>query len=109
MAKEELDTFRVYIAEYKTKLTDKFKNRKKWTPPNRNQILAVIPGTILEIKVKKGQKVKKGESVLILEAMKMANNIIMPFDGTIADVHIKKGDLVSKNQLMIEIKESEFS
>ena len=105
MAKEELETFRVYIAEYKTKLTNKFRNRKKWTPPNKNHILAIIPGTILEIKVKENEKVKEGETLLILEAMKMANNITMPFNGTVAAINVRKGEIVSKNHVMIEVKE----
>ena len=105
MAKEELETFRVYIAEYKTKLTNKFRNRKKWTPPNKNHMLAVIPGTILKIKVKENQKVKAGETLLILEAMKMENNIIMPFDGTVGSINVKEGEIVSKNYVMIELKE----
>ena len=104
MAKEELDTFRVYIAEYKTKLTDKFRQRKPWTPPNKNHILAIIPGTILAINVKEGQKLKEGETILILEAMKMANNITMPFSGTIDKVNVEEGEVVKKNQVMVEIK-----
>ena len=105
MENEELVSFRVYIAEYKTKLTNKFRARKKWSPPNKQHILAVIPGTILEIKVKVNQKVNAGETLLILEAMKMANNISMPFDGTIAAINVKKGDTVPKNFIMIELKE----
>jgi biotin carboxyl carrier protein len=50
------------------------------------------------------QKVKAGETLMILEAMKMANRIIMPFDGTIAKLHVKTGDIVPKRHLMIEIK-----
>lgn len=104
MAKEELETFRVYIAEYKTKLTAKFRQRKPWTPPNKNHILAIIPGTILDIKVKEGQKLKGGETILILEAMKMANNITMPFAGTIDKINVEVGEVVRKNHIMIEIK-----
>ena len=104
MAKEELETFRVYIAEYKTKLTRKFRERKPWTPPNKNHILAVIPGTILEIKVKEGQKLKEGETILILEAMKMANNITMPFSGTIDKINVEAGEVVRKNDIMVEVK-----
>jgi len=104
MVKDELEIFKVYVAEYKTKLTDKFRNRKKWTPPNKNHVLALIPGTILEMKVKENQKVKAGESLLILEAMKMENNIIMPFDGKIASILVKEGEIVKKNQVMIELK-----
>lgn len=104
MKNEELETFRVYIAEYKTKLTDKFRNRKKWTPPNKNHVLAVIPGTILDILVKEKQKVAEGETILILEAMKMANRITMPFNGVISKIHVEKGDTVPKNHVMIELK-----
>lgn len=103
MSKEELETFRVYIAEYKTKLTNKFRARKPWTPPNKNHILAVIPGTILDIKVKEKQKLKEGDSILILEAMKMANNIVMPFDGSIKKIYVQIGETVPKNHLMVEI------
>lgn len=101
---DELVSFRVYVAEYKTKLTKKFKNRKKWTPPNKNHVLALIPGTILDIKVKEKQSVKEGESLLILEAMKMENNITMPFDGIIESINVNKGEIVKKNYVMVEVK-----
>ena len=104
MAKEELESFKVYIAEYKTQLTNKFRNRKKWTPPNKNHILAVIPGTILEITSKEKQKKKAGETILILEAMKMANKITMPFDGVIKTIHVKEGEIVRKNHVMVEVE-----
>jgi biotin carboxyl carrier protein len=104
MATLEITTFRVFIAEYKTTLTTKYKNRKKWFPPNKNHILSIIPGTILEVFVDERQKVKAGETLMILEAMKMANRIVMPFDGTITKLHVKTGDIVPKRHLMIEIK-----
>ena len=101
---ENLESFKVYIAEYKTQLTNKFRNRKKWTPPDKNKILSVIPGTILEILIKENQKKKEGEILLILEAMKMANKIIMPFDGVIKTIHVIEGETVPKNHLMVEIE-----
>ena len=104
MGKEELETFRVYIAEYQTKLTKKYKARKRWIPPNKNHVLAVIPGTIRDILVKENQDVKAGETLLILEAMKMANKFTMPFDGKIMSINIEKGEMVSKNQIMVELK-----
>ena len=76
----------------------------KWRPPNKNHVLAVIPGTILEILVKNGQKVKSGETLLILNAMKMENCIAMPFDGVIRKVRVEKSQIVSKNQLLVEIE-----
>lgn len=104
MENEELETFKVYIAEYKTKLTNKFRARKKWSPPNKKHILAVIPGTVLDIKVKEKQKLDEGETLLILEAMKMENRITMPNKGEIASINVKKGEIVKKNQVMIELK-----
>lgn len=104
MSNDELVSFRVYIAEYKTKLTTKYKNRKKWTPPNSNHVLALIPGTILRLNVKEKQRVKEGETLLILEAMKMENNITMPFDGEITAIHVEIGKIVTKNYIMIEVK-----
>ena len=104
MGNEELETFRVYVAEYKTKLTKKFKARKRWIPPNPNHILAVIPGTIIDILVKENQHVKEGEILLILEAMKMANRIAMPFDGTVMSINVEKGEMVTKNYIMVEVK-----
>lgn len=104
MKKEELVPFRLNTAEYKTTLTAKFKARKKWERPDSKQILSIIPGTILEINVKPGQSVNEGETLLILEAMKMANRILMPFDGKIKSILVSKGEIVTKSQLMIEIK-----
>lgn len=67
------------------------------------QIYAFIPGTILDIFVKKGQKVKKGETLCSLHAMKMDNEICSTIDGTVKVINIKKGQIVSKNEVMIEV------
>lgn len=104
MADEGYEIFRVYIAEYKTKLTSKFRNRKKWTPPNKNHLLAVIPGTILEVLAKEKDKKKEGDTVLVLDAMKMANRITMPFDGIVKKIHVHQGETVTKHQLMMEVE-----
>jgi biotin carboxyl carrier protein len=100
---QPLHTLRIYEEEYNTEFTEKFKRQMKWRPPNKKHVLAVIPGTILEILVKNGQKVKSGETLLILDAMKMENCIAMPFDGVIRKVRVEKGQIVSKNQLLVEI------
>ena len=104
MAFSEITTFRVFIAEYKTTLTKKYKNRKKWSPPNKDHILSIIPGTINKVLVTEKQKVNTGETLLILEAMKMANRILMPYDGIITKIHVTPGEVVPKHHLMIEIK-----
>jgi len=67
-------------------------------------IIAPMPGLILEIGVKVGQHIKENDSLLILEAMKMENNITSPIDGIIKAIHAKQGDAVEKNQLIIEFE-----
>ena len=90
--------------KYKTKLTKKFLNRKPYEPVNPKKVLSFIPGTIKKIYTSKGKKVKMGEKLIDLEAMKMLNTIFAHDNGTIAEVYIKEGDMVSKNKLLILFK-----
>lgn len=90
--------------KYKTFLTKKYQQRKPWTPKNENHLLAFIPGTILKINIKEGKKVKEGENMLVLEAMKMKNEILAPFDAVVRKLFVKEGDLVPKNHLLIELE-----
>lgn len=90
---------------YKTFLTNKYLNKKKYQPPDPNLITAFIPGTILKIFVKTGRKVMKGDDLLILEAMKMNNKISAPHDAVVKKIHVKSGEMVARNQLLIELKE----
>ena len=102
--KEKMEKFVIGETEYKTQLTEKFRNRKVWEQPNEKMIKAYIPGNILEIFVKKGQKVKEGEKLLILEAMKMRNVISSPVSGKIKAIHVNLGIMVPKDELLIEIE-----
>jgi len=104
---EEKQTFKTFIVEdvkYKTYLTKKFINRKSFSIKNPKQITAFIPGGIKNIYVKKGKKVKAGERLLTLEAMKMYNKILSPIDGTIKNIHVKVGENVAKDQLLLEFR-----
>ncbi|MFL5728649.1 MAG: biotin/lipoyl-containing protein [Cytophagaceae bacterium] len=67
-----------------------------------NEIKAPMPGLILEVKVGEGDTVKAGDTLLILEAMKMENILKSPGEGTIKSIKIKKGDSVEKNQILIQ-------
>ncbi len=67
------------------------------------EIYAFIPGTIVNVLVEKGQKVKKGEVLCILHAMKMDNQICSPIDGIVKAVNISEGQNVSKNDVLLEI------
>jgi biotin carboxyl carrier protein len=65
-------------------------------------IKAPMPGLILEIKVKPGDEVKKGEVLLILEAMKMENSIKSPGDGVVKELKVSLQQSVEKNQVLIQ-------
>lgn len=67
-----------------------------------NQIKAPMPGLILEVNAKPGDKVVKGDKILVLEAMKMENIIKSPGEGTVSEVRVAKGDSVEKNQVLIQ-------
>ena len=67
-------------------------------------VMAPMPGLILDIMVNAGDAVSKGDSLLILEAMKMENVIKAEADGTVKAVSLSKGDTVEKNQLIIEME-----
>ena len=63
-----------------------------------------MPGTILDVKVSAGQAVKAGDTLFILEAMKMENEISAPKDGTITSVVVSKGASVQTDQLIATIQ-----
>lgn len=67
-------------------------------------IKAPMPGLVLAVNVKEGDNVKKGDGLLVLEAMKMENLIKAQSDGTVKKIHIAKGSKVEKNQAMIEME-----
>jgi biotin carboxyl carrier protein len=102
--KKEMKELIVQGAVYKTYFTRKFEQRVNWEAPNDNMLFSFIPGTIIDIFVKPKQKLKEGETILLLEAMKMQNQVRMPFDGEIVKVHVKKDEIIPNRYLMVEIK-----
>jgi biotin carboxyl carrier protein len=69
-----------------------------------NDIKAPMPGMVLKVIVESGQKIQKGDAMLILEAMKMENILKAPSDGVIKKIQILKGDKVEKNQVLIRME-----
>ncbi len=70
------------------------------TAVSGTQIISPMPGTILKLNVAEGQAVKAGDVVLILEAMKMENEIVAPCDGTIKQILVTKGSTVDTDQIL---------
>jgi biotin carboxyl carrier protein len=66
-----------------------------------NDIKAPMPGLVLDIRVSEGTEVKKGDPILVLEAMKMENILKSPADGIVKTINVKKGLAVEKNQVLI--------
>lgn len=73
-------------------------------PAGGEQITAPMPGTILAVNVAQGQAVKKGDVLMILEAMKMENEIMCPRDGTVVSVNTSKGAAVESGTLLCVIQ-----
>ena len=69
-----------------------------------NDIKAPMPGLVLEVKVKAGDKVEKGDAVLVLEAMKMENVLKSSGDGIVDSIEVKVGDAVEKNQILLKMQ-----
>ena len=67
-------------------------------------ITSPMPGSILDVKVNVGDKVKYGQTLAILEAMKMENDIPATVDGEVAEIKVKKGDIVESDAVLIVIK-----
>ena len=73
-------------------------------PAGGEQVVAPMPGNILSVNVKDGDSVKKGQVLMILEAMKMENEIMCPCDGKVASVSVAKGASVESGALLCVIQ-----
>ena len=71
---------------------------------DEGELLTQMPGKVVKIEVEAGQEVKAGDTVLILEAMKMENEIKTAVDGKVKEIHVKEGDALDQGVLMLEIE-----
>jgi biotin carboxyl carrier protein len=99
--KEKLSLLNIDSTLYKTRLSRKFEKRIPYEAVNPRFILSFIPGTVLDIMVKSGQKVSKGDDLMILDAMKMQNKLKCSIDGKVKKIPVKKGDKVSKGTVLL--------
>lgn len=98
-----METIKLESGEYQTLLTPKYLNRKAYSAPEPI-VKAAIPGTIMEVLVKEGQQVKRGDALLVLDSMKMNNTICASNDGMVKNVYVTVGQSVRKDAPMVEFE-----
>ena len=69
-----------------------------------NQLFSPMPGLLLSIEVEEGQKVNQGETLAIVEAMKMENRIVAERNAIVSKIHLKSGESVEVGQLIMELE-----
>jgi biotin carboxyl carrier protein len=89
---------------YETRVTRKFARRKPYAPKDPKRVAAFIPGVIRALHVAPGDRVRKGQGLLVLEAMKMQNDVAAAEEATVKAVLVAPGDTVAKGQLLIEFE-----
>ncbi|MFE7083603.1 pyruvate carboxylase [Priestia megaterium] len=72
-------------------------------PTNPTHMGATMPGTVIKVLIQKGDKVSKGEHLIITEAMKMETTIQAPFSGIVKDIHVSNGESIQPGNLLIEL------
>lgn len=77
---------------------------KAEVPADAELISAPMPGTIVSVNVKPGQSVKKNDVLVVLEAMKMENEIMAPHDAVVAATHVNKGDSVESGTPLVSLQ-----
>ncbi len=90
--------------KYRTLLTEKYKQRKPYSRKDEKVMAAFIPGTIKELFIQEKSKVKAGDRLLVLEAMKMENTVVSPMDGVIKQIYFAVGERVRKDQVILEFE-----
>ncbi|MBR4918842.1 MAG: acetyl-CoA carboxylase biotin carboxyl carrier protein subunit [Bacteroidales bacterium] len=98
-----MEVLRLESGDYQTQLTMKFLKRKPYQKP-QNIVSAAIPGTIMEVLVKEGQQVRRGDALCILDSMKMNNTICASDHGVVKKVYIVVGQSVGKDAPMVEFE-----
>ncbi|PKN72581.1 MAG: acetyl-CoA carboxylase biotin carboxyl carrier protein subunit [Candidatus Cloacimonetes bacterium HGW-Cloacimonetes-3] len=104
----------VQIEDDKPQSVPKLANQEKAVPmapsfnsgiePGSGEVKAPIPGVIVSIPVNEGDTVKKGQTIIILEAMKMQSEIASPFDATIGKIYVKERSPIQEGDLMMTLE-----
>lgn len=87
-----------------SKKTEFKKSQSNDTGANKGELKSQMAGTVVKVSVEKGQKVQKGDILLVLEAMKMESDINSPCEGTIKDILVSQGESIASHQVMLIIE-----
>ncbi|HRZ41980.1 MAG TPA: acetyl-CoA carboxylase biotin carboxyl carrier protein subunit [Bacteroidales bacterium] len=101
---KKLESLQVGDDSYDTILTEKYKKRKPYEPVNLKIVKAAIPGVMRKAYVAVGAKVKPGDKLVILEAMKMKNDILAVEGGIVEEICFKIGERVAKDEILVKIR-----
>ena len=101
---EKFDKIELESGTFETRVTRKYARRKLYEKLDPRIIKAIIPGVVVEIDTKIGKAVKQGETVMIVESMKMLNRIMAPLNGIVKFIRVRKDEKVFKGQVLIEIE-----
>ncbi|WP_290901706.1 biotin/lipoyl-containing protein [Ferroglobus sp.] len=102
----ELESKKFELPEVKHVLIHEFHETKREIgkiQSSGNAVTATIPGTVVKLLVSEGEKVKLGDPLLILEAMKMENEIVSPKDGVVKEIRVREGERVETGQVLMVI------
>ncbi len=88
---------------YETEVPSTYPKRFAGVPDPR-EVRAFIPGVIAEIRIFPGQRVREKDVILLLEAMKMFNEVCCQCDGEVVEILVKPGDRVEKGQMLLRIR-----
>jgi biotin carboxyl carrier protein len=102
--REKFSAISLENGTFETRVTRKFQGRKLFKKHDPRIIQAVIPGVVAAIETEVGTAVKQGDTMMILEAMKMLNRIKAQTDGTVKAIRVAPGEKVAKGQVLIEIE-----
>lgn len=79
-------------------------SRLKGDHKNESHISASMPGTVIKVLVEKGERVERGDHLMITEAMKMETTVQAPFAGVVKDIYVKSGEAIQTGDLLLELK-----
>lgn len=91
---------------YTLTVPDARSSRRRQAGSGADALTAKMPGQVLDVRVAEGDSVEKGQTLVIMEAMKMEIRVAAPTDGRIRRIHVAIGDVVDREQLLVEMEAS---